>query len=52
VLRLGNDARMNLPGTAEDNWRWRVEEGMVTDDLLQELAEMTTVYQRDARAKS
>jgi 4-alpha-glucanotransferase len=46
VLRLGNEARMNLPGTAEGNWRWRVEPGEVTEELLERLGEMTTVYQR------
>ena len=29
VLNLGNDARMNLPGQAEGNWRWRC-----TDEML------------------
>jgi 4-alpha-glucanotransferase len=46
VLRLGNEARMNLPGTAEGNWRWRVEAGKMTEELLGRLAEMTAVYQR------
>jgi 4-alpha-glucanotransferase len=26
LLNLGNDARMNLPGRAEGNWRWRCTE--------------------------
>ena len=46
VLRLGNEARMNLPGTAEGNWRWRMEAGMIREELLERLAEMTAVYQR------
>ena len=29
MLDLGGDARMNVPGQAADNWRWRM-----TDDLL------------------
>jgi len=29
LLDLGGDARMNVPGQAADNWRWRM-----TDDLL------------------
>jgi 4-alpha-glucanotransferase len=28
VLNLGNDARMNLPGHAEGNWRWRCTDEM------------------------
>jgi 4-alpha-glucanotransferase len=30
VLGLGNDARMNLPGTASGNWRFRLEKGQLT----------------------
>lgn len=29
VMRLDNSARMNTPGRAEDNWRWRVGDGGV-----------------------
>ena len=29
ILALGKDARMNVPGVAEGNWRWRC-----TEDLL------------------
>ncbi|MEM7588301.1 MAG: 4-alpha-glucanotransferase, partial [Acidobacteriota bacterium] len=25
VLGLGTEGRMNVPGTVEDNWRWRLE---------------------------
>jgi 4-alpha-glucanotransferase len=49
VLRLGNEARMNLPGTAEGNWRWRVEPDLVRNDLLVKLADLTTIYQRAVR---
>ena len=27
VLGLGSEARMNLPGTATGNWRWRLAPG-------------------------
>lgn len=46
VLRLGNEARMNLPGTADGNWRWRVQPDAVTPAILNRLAELTTTYQR------
>jgi hypothetical protein len=29
LLNLGSEARMNLPGTAEGNWRWRATEDML-----------------------
>ena len=31
LLNLGNEARTNVPGRADRNWRWRC-----TDDLLSE----------------
>jgi 4-alpha-glucanotransferase len=46
VLRLGNEARMNLPGRAEGNWRWRVDPRLITGDVLTQLADLTDVYQR------
>lgn len=49
VLRLGNEARMNLPGTAEGNWRWRLDPALLNEELLDQLAELTTVYQRHAK---
>ena len=33
-LNLGNDARMNYPGTPRGNWKWR----MLIDDLNPELS--------------
>jgi 4-alpha-glucanotransferase len=52
VLRLGNKARMNLPGTAEHNWRWRVDPSLIKDELLHDLADLTTVYQREQTVTS
>jgi 4-alpha-glucanotransferase len=31
VLGLGNEARMNRPGTTRGNWTWRLEPGQLTD---------------------
>ena len=33
VLGLGHAARMNTPGTADGNWRWRLEPGMLTPEV-------------------
>ena len=33
VLKLGNEARMNLPGTATGNWEWRFSREMLPRDL-------------------
>ena len=42
LLHLGAESRMNVPGRADGNWRWRIREDMLTDrafDWLKELAE-------------
>ncbi|MEN8242151.1 MAG: 4-alpha-glucanotransferase [Chloroflexota bacterium] len=36
-LALGNQARMNYPGTTDGNWRWRAHPEAFTDDLLNQL---------------
>jgi 4-alpha-glucanotransferase len=51
VLGLGTEARMNLPGRAAGNWRWRFSAGQLTGDLLDRLARFTEVYGRVPRIK-
>jgi 4-alpha-glucanotransferase len=46
ILRLGPEARMNLPGRPSGNWRWRFRGEMLTEDLLARLADVTDVYGR------
>jgi 4-alpha-glucanotransferase len=41
VLRLGNEARMNLPGTDEGNWQWRYEADALTAEAAVWLRELT-----------
>jgi 4-alpha-glucanotransferase len=41
VLGLGSEARMNLPGTEEGNWRWRYEKGALTEELAAKLRRLT-----------
>jgi len=44
VLGLGSEARMNYPGRAAGNWRWRARREAFTPELagrLRELAELT-----------
>jgi 4-alpha-glucanotransferase len=48
VLNLGSDARMNLPGQAAGWWRWRFAEAQLTGAVLEQLRELTEVYQRAA----
>jgi 4-alpha-glucanotransferase len=46
VLSLGSEARMNTPGRAGGNWRWRFSEDMLTPATLERLGALTTLYQR------
>lgn len=46
ILGLGNQARMNLPGTTEGNWRWRVTEKQLTQAVAAKLRDMSFIYGR------
>lgn len=41
VLGLGEPARMNIPGQAEGNWRWRFSPAALRGDLALRLRKMT-----------
>ena len=47
ILSLGNEARMNLPGTEEGNWQWRFTEGQLTDEKARSLRELTERNERE-----
>ncbi|BAU56989.1 4-alpha-glucanotransferase [Halorhodospira halochloris] len=46
LLALGSDHRMNIPGVAEGNWRWRFEWEWLPDDLSGWLWELNYLYGR------
>jgi 4-alpha-glucanotransferase len=46
LLGLGSEARMNRPGTASGNWRWRLTPGQIAQDVMRRLAEMAETYER------
>ena len=46
VLGLGSEARMNLPGRASGNWRWRFAEGSLTDEVRDRLKRLAELYGR------
>lgn len=46
VLGLGPEARMNCPGTAENNWEWRLLPGQWSLDDAKKLADLTKTYGR------
>jgi 4-alpha-glucanotransferase len=46
LIGLGIEARTNTPGRPEGNWRWRLNEEMLTQDVSDCLAGMTRVCNR------
>ena len=41
LLELGSEARMNFPGMAKGNWGWRLQDGVLTENLAQRLRSLT-----------
>ena len=41
LLNLGDEARMNVPGRADGNWRWRCTEEMVSPGAFDWLRDLT-----------
>jgi 4-alpha-glucanotransferase len=46
VLGVGSEARMNRPGAARGNWRWRLQEGQLTPALAARLRARTEAHGR------
>jgi 4-alpha-glucanotransferase len=46
VLGLGNEARMNLPGTVSGNWKWRYRRAALTPEIRSRLKELALNYDR------
>jgi 4-alpha-glucanotransferase len=46
LLGLGSDARINRPGVASGNWRWRLMPGQLTRDVMERLGELAETYER------
>lgn len=46
VLGLDSSARMNTPGTVGGNWRWRLEPGMLTAEVVERLKDWSNLSHR------
>jgi 4-alpha-glucanotransferase len=46
VLDLGDEARMNLPGTEDGNWQWRFSPGDLTSERAERLRAVTSSSRR------
>ena len=45
-LNLGNEARMNMPSTLNNNWSWRAKNDVFTDELANKIYRITKMYGR------
>jgi 4-alpha-glucanotransferase len=46
VLNLGKEARMNQPGSADGNWRWRASQDLLSSAAFDSLRELTRASSR------
>jgi 4-alpha-glucanotransferase len=47
ILCLGSEARMNIPNTiGGNNWRWRLDKGLPTEEIEKKLASLSVRYNR------
>ncbi len=46
VMSLGGEARMNRPGVADGNWRWRFRTDQFRGELIDRLGGLTELYNR------
>lgn len=46
VLGLGSEARMNVPGTAEGNWRWRLLDEQLDERAAERLRDLCALTER------
>lgn len=47
LLGLGNEARMNLPGSTDGNWYWQCSDGDFSDEIAERLADLVELYGRE-----
>ncbi|MEM6512234.1 MAG: 4-alpha-glucanotransferase [Pseudomonadota bacterium] len=45
-LGLGSEARINVPGTSANNWRWRVTDAQLTPEVCDNVAQMVSASGR------
>jgi 4-alpha-glucanotransferase len=50
LLNLGAEARMNVPGRADGNWRWRCTQEILSGHEFESLRELTRTTNRLVKA--
>ncbi len=48
-LELGKEARVNTPGTASGNWRWRLLPGQASEELAKKIEHKCALYGRSEK---
>ncbi len=48
LMNLGKEARMNIPGRADGNWRWRASKEMLSSPAFEHLKNLTEASRRAA----
>ena len=48
-LELGSEARMNIPSTLGNNWKWRMSKKDASKKLAKKIAEISSIYARCER---
>ena len=46
ILGYGAEYRMNRPGTTENNWAWKLTNGVITDNIVIKLKRMGEIFRR------
>lgn len=49
-LGLGEEARINLPSTLGNNWKWRMLDGEITEELAAKIRRLAQIYGRRHKA--
>lgn len=47
ILKLDNSARMNFPSTMGSNWQWRMKKGALTQQHINDMRYLASVYGRE-----
>ena len=52
LIGLGAQARMNIPSTVGENWKWRVLPGFLSKELSLSIRRLSEIYGRIPEAKT
>lgn len=52
IIGLGSEARMNIPSTVGENWKWRATAEQINEENCQKLLYYTKLYSRERKEKA